>query len=86
MASTPRVLKLSFEFHVAEDSISNIQTRHLERAVDRIETAVRTLGADSFPWADRLVVNREWNYAWWANTERAYAEYDLPTNGYNSPE
>ncbi|WP_067467961.1 hypothetical protein [Nocardia amamiensis] len=85
MASTPRVLKLSFEFHVAADSISNIQGRHLERAVDRIETAVRTMGADAFPWADRLVVNREWNYAWWANTDLAHDEYELPANEYNAP-
>lgn len=82
--STPRRLRLTFEFCVADGISKNIQDRHLDKAVDRIETSVRTMASEVFPWADRLIVDREWNYAWWSDQDYAHAEFDLPPNEYNS--
>lgn len=84
MATTPRRLRLTFEFCVADDISKNIQDRHLERAVDKLETAVRTMAADAFPWADRLVIDREWNYAWWSDSDYAHDEIQLPPNEFNT--
>lgn len=83
--TTPRRLRLTFEFSVADGISRNIQDRHLERAVDKIEAAVRTIAADAFPWADELAVHREWNYAWWANLDYAHQTYELPPNEFNRP-
>ncbi|MGW0025327.1 hypothetical protein [Rhodococcus sp. NPDC003383] len=85
LGTAPRRLKLTFEFCVAEGISKNIQDRHLERAVDKIETSVRTMAAEAFPWADRLEVTREWNYAWWSDTDYASETYGLPKNDFNSP-
>ena len=70
VGTAPRRLKLTFEFCVA-DGIS--------------KTSVRTMAAEAFPWADRLEVTREWNYAWWSDTDYGNQTYDLPTNEFNSP-
>jgi hypothetical protein len=81
--TTPRRLKLTFEFCVAQGISRNIQDRHLETAVDKIEAAVRAIGGDAFPWADRLLVKREWNYAWWADKDYEDQQYALPANKFN---
>lgn len=83
--TTPRRLKLTFEFCVAEGITRNIQDKHLGTAVDKIEAAVRAIGGDAFPWADRLVVKREWNYPWWADSDYENREYKLPPNEFNQP-
>lgn len=82
---TPRRLRLTFEFEVPEGTGKNIQDKALGRAVEQIETAVRSIAPSAFPWADRMTVKREWNYAWWADTNFQDAQFDLPPNEYNTP-
>ncbi|WP_280300846.1 hypothetical protein [Nocardia neocaledoniensis] len=83
--TTPRVLRLTFEFRVPEGTGKNIQDKALGRAVDKIETSVRAIAPEAFPWADKIAVHREWNYAWWAQTPYENQEFDLPATEFNTP-
>ena len=84
MASNRR-LKLTFEFVVPDGTGKNVQDRHLERAVDMLESAVRTMATEAFPYASEVDVTREWNYAWWADTNYKHKTYPLPENEFNTP-
>ncbi|MBF6176213.1 hypothetical protein [Nocardia blacklockiae] len=82
--TTPRVLRMTFEFRVPEGNGKNIQDKALGRAVDKIENPVRSIAPEAFPWANEMVVRREYNYAWWSGSEYENKTYDLPANEYNA--
>jgi hypothetical protein len=66
--------------HVPAGLRSNINTKRLEYAAERIIAGVQALVPTVFPWADRLVVSREWSYRWSAETD----ELQLPATDQNT--
>lgn len=67
---TPRVLKLSFEFHVPEGLAANIRFARIEAAAENITSAVTALAPTVFPWANLISVRKEWSYQWWDKPEQ----------------
>jgi hypothetical protein len=78
---SPRVLRLTFEFHVPRGLRANIRNERRFEAVEAITGAVQALASRVFPWADRMTVRHEWSYAWWDKTEPVA----LPTTDKNTP-
>ncbi|MFB8120544.1 hypothetical protein ACFQ6U_13895 [Streptomyces sp. NPDC056465] len=78
----PRVLRLTFEFHVPRGLRSNIRNERRHEAVKALSAAVVALASRVFPWADRVTIQHEWSYAWWDKTE----EIKLPATEKNTPE
>jgi hypothetical protein len=76
----PRVLRLSFEFHVPQGLKANIRSEKVENAMARITGTVQGLAEVVFPWADRVTVRSEWLYAWVDNAE----EIPLPATTMNT--
>lgn len=64
MADTPRVLRISFEFHVRRDLSRNIHASRVHRALDTIADRVVGLAEGLFPWAHKVTVRKEWLYNW----------------------
>ncbi|GCB48264.1 hypothetical protein [Streptomyces sp. NL15-2K] len=64
--ASPRVLRLTFEFHVPEGLNANIRFARIEKAAASLTAGIQALASTAFPWADRLVVRKEWSYQWWA--------------------
>lgn len=67
--AAPRVLTLTFEFHIPEGLRADVRTARIEKAVARITGAVQAMASEVFPWADRLVITNNWSYRWWDETE-----------------
>lgn len=67
--AAPRVLSLTFEFHIPEGLRADVRSARIEKAVARISGAVQAMAADVFPWADRLVITNSWSYRWWSESE-----------------
>jgi Leu/Phe-tRNA-protein transferase len=76
----PRVLRLTIELHVPRGLTRNIRVARVQSAADQFVTAVRALTSTVFPWADRLVVRREWSYQWWSPDTEVI---QLPPNDFN---
>ncbi len=79
---SPRVLTLTFEFHVPEGLRANIRGKRLDRAIERITGAVQSLAPQVFPWADRITVTYDWSYRWWHDQD----ELPLPPTDDNTVE
>lgn len=62
---SPRVLRLTFEFHVPVGLRTNIHGDRMRAAATAFTIAVRTLADQVFPWADKMKVRHEWSYAWY---------------------
>lgn len=67
--ASPRVLTLSFEFHVPEGLSANIRAARIETAVASMTSAIQALAARVFPWADRIEVRKQWAYVWSSEAE-----------------
>lgn len=67
--AAPRVLSLTFEFHIPEGLRADVRSARIEKAVARISGAVQAMAGDVFPWADRLVITNTWSYRWWSESE-----------------
>jgi hypothetical protein len=67
--AAPRVLSLTFEFHIPEGLRTDVRSSRIEKAVARISGAVQAMAGDVFPWADRLVITNSWSYRWWSESE-----------------
>lgn len=78
---TPKVMRISFQIHISRGVGGNIRQLRLEKAFDTIIGAVRGLVPSVMPWADRIVVRKEWLYDWTDTTE----EYRLPRGEANTP-
>ncbi|MFD4022227.1 hypothetical protein ACFWRV_01730 [Streptomyces sp. NPDC058576] len=76
----PRVLRLTFEFHIPQGMGVNIRNTKRFEAVNVITAAVQAVVGRAFPWADRMRVRHEWMYAWWDET----AEVELPPTPVNT--
>ncbi|CAM5237066.1 hypothetical protein [Streptomyces griseomycini] len=83
MADTesPRVLRLTFEFHVPVGLPTNIHGSRVTKAAEAFTSAVQALASQVFPWADRIEVRREWCYAWQDKSETVH----LPATDKNTP-
>ncbi|MET8717380.1 hypothetical protein ABZV52_29890 [Streptomyces sp. NPDC004735] len=77
----PRVLRLTFEFHVPRGLRANIQNKPRLEAVQALIGAVQSLAGQVFPWADRMTVRHQWDYAWHDET----LERTLPMTSKNTP-
>lgn len=62
--ASPRVLRLTFEFHVPEGLKANIRTARIDSAIEKFTAAMQALAGTVFPWADRLTVRQEFAYLW----------------------
>lgn len=82
MADTPRVLRISFEFHVRRELSRNIHTSRVNRALDTIADRVLGLAEGLFPWAHNVTVRKEWLYNW---TDDRY-DVPLPATEDNTPD
>ena len=81
MASdTPRVLRVTFEFHVPQGLNKNIRAARVEEAIEQLTATVQKAATRVFPWADRLVVQHDWSYRWWDEQQ----EIELPETDYNT--
>ncbi|MEU3199621.1 hypothetical protein [Streptomyces sp. NPDC006996] len=78
---SPRVLRLTFEFHVPRGLRVNIRNDRRFIAVEALIAAVQSLAGQVFPWASKMTVRHEWSYAWWDET----VERELPTTEKNTP-
>ncbi|MET8696929.1 hypothetical protein ABZV65_30815 [Streptomyces bauhiniae] len=76
----PRVLRLTFEFHVPRGLRTNIRNERRDAAITSLIGTVQSLAHRLFPWADSMTVRREWSYAWVDETERI----ELPENDLNT--
>lgn len=66
---TPRVLRVSFEFHVDRELKKNIQWGRIERALEAITQRVIGMAETVFPWAWKVTVRKQWVYNWHDDTE-----------------
>ncbi|MFI9366508.1 hypothetical protein ACIG5E_36470 [Kitasatospora sp. NPDC053057] len=82
MADTPRVLRISFEFHVHRKLSKNIHTSRVNKALDTIADRVLGLAEGLFPWAHTVTVHKEWLYNW---TDNRYP-VTLPATADNTPD
>jgi hypothetical protein len=77
---SPRVLTMTFEFHVPQGLRANIQGKRLDAAIAKLSGAMQAMAPTVFPWADRLIVTYNWSYRWWEDRE----EITLPAIAENS--
>lgn len=66
----PRMLRLTFEFHIAPGLKADVRSKRVRDAAARLTAAVQALAATAFPWAERLVVTKEYSYRWMAGEEK----------------
>lgn len=78
---TPRVLRISFEFHVPRALRKNIHGSRINTALDTLAGRVVGLAESLFPWADKVSVRKEWLYNWTDEWE----EIELPATEENTP-
>ncbi|MFI5986994.1 hypothetical protein ACIBEA_39790 [Streptomyces sp. NPDC051555] len=79
---TPRVLRISFEFHVPRTLKGvNIRGVDVDKALNTMADRIIGLAESLFPWSDRVMVRKEWLYNWTDHTET----FDLPPTGKNTP-
>jgi hypothetical protein len=77
---SPRVLTLTFEFHVAQGLRADIRATRVRAAADQFTVAIQALAPAVFPWAERLVVTRDWSYRWMHGQQQS----PLPATEQNS--
>jgi hypothetical protein len=77
---SPRVLRMTFEFHVPEGLKQDVRVKRVETAVERITSAVQALTPTVFPWADRVSVGGDWSYRWYEQD----AELKMPSTADNT--
>lgn len=80
LVAAPRVLTITFEFHIPEGLRADVRATRLEKAVARITGAVQAMAGEVFPWADRLVISNSWSYRWWNESETI----NLPATAHNT--
>ncbi|MGX1268039.1 hypothetical protein [Streptomyces phaeoluteigriseus] len=80
-AESPRVLRLTFEFHVPIGLRVNIHGSRVQKAGEAFASAMQALAAQVFPWADRMTVRREWLYSWQDHQQPV----QLPATDKNTP-
>ncbi|MFG2408795.1 hypothetical protein ACGFR8_31515 [Streptomyces brevispora] len=78
----PRVLRLTFEFHIKRGKRINVRNLRRFEAVNELTAGVQLLIGRAFPWAHRMTVRHEWLYAWYDQTK----EFELPKTPENSPD
>ncbi|WP_030881296.1 hypothetical protein OH769_11595 [[Kitasatospora] papulosa] len=79
---TPRVLRISFEFHVPRTLKGvNIRGTDVQKALNTMADRIIGLAESLFPWAHKVTVRKEFLYNWTDDTET----FDLPSNGKNTP-
>lgn len=79
---SPRVLRLTFEFHVPLGLRTNIQGSRVQKAAEAITSAVQALAGQVFPWASEMRVRHEWSYAWHDHQPEPIS---LPATDKNTP-
>ncbi|MET9731987.1 hypothetical protein ABZZ79_15440 [Streptomyces sp. NPDC006458] len=79
---SPRVLRLTFEFHVPVGLRTNIQGTRVRKAAEQFTSAVQALAATVFPWASQMRVRHEWSYAWYDGQPDPI---ELPATEKNTP-
>ncbi|MGW2550100.1 hypothetical protein [Streptomyces sp. NPDC001635] len=79
---SPRVLRLTFEFHVPVGLRVNIQGARMKAAAAAITSAVQALAGQVFPWANKMKVRTEWSYVWYDDQPEAI---ELPATDKNRP-
>ncbi|MFC9280853.1 hypothetical protein [Streptomyces collinus] len=62
---SPRVLRLTFEFHVPVGLRANIHGSRVKKAAEAFTSAIQGLAGQVFPWASEMRVRQEWSYAWY---------------------
>ncbi|QMU69158.1 hypothetical protein [Streptacidiphilus sp. P02-A3a] len=80
MADTPRVLRITFQFHVNRKLGRNIAYSKVERAVGMIKNRVLELTPGVFPWAETVRIRTEWLYDW----QDDWIEEAMPSNEFNT--
>ena len=78
---TPRVMRLTFEFHVPAALRRNIHGSKVNTALDTLAGRVVGLAENLFPWADKVTVRKEWLYNWIDEQE----EIQMPATDANTP-
>lgn len=78
--AAPRVLTITFEFHIKEGLRADVRTARIEKAVARITGAVQAMASEVFPWSDRLAITNNWSYRWWEESETV----NLPATDHNT--
>jgi hypothetical protein len=79
---TPRSLRISFEFSVPRALKGvNIHGNAVQKALDTMAERVIGLSEGLFPWADKVVVRKQWVYDWTDYSE----EIPLPPTDKNTP-
>jgi len=78
----PKVLTITFEFWAPPKTGDIRFYPRVTAAADAFTTAVRSLATSVFPWADKIVVHKDWSYRWKTGTE----EIKLPATDENTPE
>lgn len=79
---SPRVLRLTFEFHVPVGLRVNIRGERMRMAAKAFTSAVQALASQVFPWADTMKVRTEWSYAWY---DEQPEPIELPATDKNTP-
>ncbi|MFC9534436.1 hypothetical protein ACFT38_28415 [Streptomyces sp. NPDC056975] len=78
---SPRVLRLTIEFHVPVGLRKNIRWPRVETALETFTRSVQVLAGEVFPWASEMRVRHEWLYAWHDDQREPVA---LPATEYNT--
>ncbi|MFI5822874.1 hypothetical protein ACIA8I_27835 [Streptomyces rishiriensis] len=79
---TPRVLRISFEFHVPRTLKGvNIRGADVDKALNTMADRIIGLAEGLFPWSNKVTVRKEWLYNWTDYTDT----FDLPPTDKNSP-
>ncbi|MFF3516173.1 hypothetical protein [Streptomyces sp. NPDC002573] len=79
---SPRVLRLTFEFHVPVGLRVNIRGERMKAAAAAFTSAVQALASQVFPWASKMRVRTEWSYAWYDDQPEPV---QLPPTEKNTP-
>lgn len=79
---SPRVLRLTFEFHVPVGLRVNIRGERMKAAAEAFTSAVQVLASQVFPWASKMRVRTEWSYAWYDDQPEPV---QLPATEKNTP-
>lgn len=77
---SPRVLRLTFDFHVPSGLRRNVHWSKVDAAISNFTTVAQGAAARVFPWATKLHVTSEWIYLW----HRGEEDVDLAATEENS--
>lgn len=81
MATTRKMLRLTFELHVPPGTGRNVYGKHVEEAAETITARVLGMAPEVFPWANELRAHTEWSYLYQDRPEM----HALPANRLNTP-